>query len=59
MLDEKFLEDFKNIERLKEKTYIDSYIEKDKNMDPAEREKINKIKINQALKDFLTDKTVD
>ena len=59
MPDEKFLEDFKNIERLKEKTYIDSYIEKDKNMDPAEREKINKIKINRALKDFLTDKTVD
>ena len=56
---ESFIGNFKNIEKSKDKTYINNYVEKDKNIDPAEKEKINKIKIQQALKEFSKDNLID
>ena len=54
-----FIENFKNIEKSKDKTYINTYVEKDKNIDPVEKEKINKIKIQQTLKEFSKDNLID
>jgi hypothetical protein len=56
---ENFIGNFKNIEKSKDKTYINTYVEKDINIDPFEKDKINKIKIQQALKEFFKDNTVD
>jgi hypothetical protein len=53
-----FVKDFKVTDKLKEKTYINDYIEKG-NIDPAEKEKINKIKIKQKLKEFSKDNLID
>jgi hypothetical protein len=52
-----FVKDFKNINKLKEKTFINAYVEK--NIDPTEKEKINKIKIKHALKKFSKDNLID
>ena len=52
-----FVKDFKATDKSKEKVYINSYVEK--NIDPAEKEKINKIKIRQALKEFSKDNLID
>jgi hypothetical protein len=53
-----FVKDFKNIDKPKEKDYVNAYIEKT-NIDPLEKEKINKIKIKQALKKFSKDNLID
>ena len=56
---ENFIGIFKNIKKSKDKTYINNYVEKNKNIDPVEKEKINKIKIKQALKEFSKDNLID
>lgn len=56
---ENFIDNFKNAEKLKDKTYINNFIKKDKNIDPVEKEKMNKIKIRQALKEFSKDNLID
>jgi hypothetical protein len=53
-----FVKDFKTTNNSKEKIYINAYIEKG-NIDPVEKEKINKIKIKQALKEFSKDNLID
>ena len=56
---ENFIDNFKNAEKLKDKTYINNFIKKDKNIDPVEKEKMTKIKIRQALKEFSKDNLID
>ena len=60
MCEEKnLIKNFQNHSQKKKDGYINSYIEKQKNIDPKENAKINNIKIKQALKEFLKDNTVD
>ena len=56
---ENFIGNFKNIEKSKDKTYINTYVDKNKNIYPFEKEKANKIKIKQALKEFSKDNLID
>jgi hypothetical protein len=52
------IKNFQNHSVKKKEGYINPYIEKS-NIDPAEKEKINKIKIKQALKEFSKDNLID
>lgn len=54
-----FIENFKNQVSKNKSSYINSYIEKNQNTDPAETDKANKIKTAQALNDFIKDNLVD
>ena len=56
---ENFIENFKGNKITKKDGFISSFIKYDKNIDPAEKEKINKIKIQQALKEFSKDNLID
>jgi hypothetical protein len=58
MKEKKLVQSFKNHNQKKKEGYINPYIEKS-NIDPAEKEKINKIKIRQALKEFSKDNLID
>ena len=54
-----FIENFKNQVLKNKSSYINSYIEKNQNTDPAETDKANRIKTAQALNDFIKDNLVD
>ena len=56
---ESFIENFKGNKITKKDGFINSFIQNDKNIDPVEKEKINKIKIQQALKEFSKDNLID
>ncbi len=56
---ESFIENFKGNKITKKDGFISSFIQYDKNIDPAEQEKINKLKIKSTLGKFLIDNTVD
>jgi hypothetical protein len=57
--EEGFIKNFKNQVSENKSGYIDSYIEKNHNTDPAEADKANKIKTVHALNEFIKDNFVD
>lgn len=57
-LEKNLVKNFQHHNQKEKEGYINPYIEKS-NIDPVEKEKMNKIKIRQALKEFSKDNTVD
>ena len=58
MKEKSLIKSFKNHSKKDKEGYVNPYIEKS-NIDPAEKEKTNKIKIRQALKEFSKDNSID